>query len=346
MTQKPSAPTLQDVADAAGVSTATVSRCLNAPEKVVQSTRDRVMAAVSALGYAPNFGARAMAARRTQTVGAVVPTLENAIFARGLQAVQEELSGLGYHLLVASSSYRFEEEAAQVQALVARGADGVLLIGQDRAEETVTFLQQRGLPAVVAWTHVSDGPFPSVGFDNKQAMVKLVREVLALGHKELAVITAYTAQNDRARARLEGVREAVRDAGLDPEAVPIVETVYTIEAGAEAFEGLMAAKTRPTAVLCGNDVLAVGAIKRARQMGISVPEQVSITGFDDIEIAEVVDPELTTVRVPHNVMGRLAAKALVSLIENESPPVESQELRTFLQMRGSLAAPPDPSVSS
>ena len=146
-------PTLADVARFAGVSTATVSRCLNAPEQVQEKTRDKVLAAVAELGYSPNFSAQSLAAKRTNTIGAIIPTMDNAIFARGLQAVQEELGRVGATLLVASSSYRRDLEADQIRALVARGADGLLLIGHDRDAEVYAFLDRRQVPVVVSWAY-------------------------------------------------------------------------------------------------------------------------------------------------------------------------------------------------
>ena len=205
-------PTLEDVARRAGVSTATVSRCLNTPEKVIEATRARVMEAVEALGYSPHFGARAMAARRTNTIGAIVPTLANAIFAEGLQAFQERLSAGGYDLLLASSSYQPDQEAAQIKSLIARGADGLLLIGHDRSDSVHAFLDQRGLPVVAAWAFDPEGRLPSVGFDNYQAMRALSEAVIAEGHKRIGYISAPTDGNDRARARLSAIKAAMANA--------------------------------------------------------------------------------------------------------------------------------------
>ena len=196
------APKLQDVADAAGVSTATVSRCLNEPEKVVEATRQRVMQAVNALGYAPNFNARSLAAGRSQTIGAVIPTMENAIFAEGVQAFQEKLQGAGYTLLIASSSYDADVEADQIRTLVARGADALLLIGFDRDSSVYEFLETREVPVLVAWNHRPDAEQISIGFDNRAAMKALVEHAVALGHKRIGMISAWTAANDRARARV------------------------------------------------------------------------------------------------------------------------------------------------
>ncbi len=328
-------PTLEDVAARAGVSTATVSRSLNEPHRVSKATRDRVMAAVRELGYAPNFGAQALAAKRTNTFGAIIPTMENAIFARGLQAFQEHLSLHGITLLVASSSYSADLEEKQIRALVARGADALLLIGHDRTPQSYVFLENRKIPHVVAWVYDSAQPRLSIGFDNRKAMAALTRRVLDLGHQSIAAIVADVSENDRARERLQGVREAMRQAGMDPEDLRVVETPYSIANGAEAFAELMRHEERPTAVLCGNDVLAAGALKMARSLGIDVPGEVSITGFDDIELAEIVSPALTTVHVPHREMGKGAARLLIALRDGKHPG-SSVELEATVQWRETL----------
>ena len=331
------APTLDDVARIAGVSTATVSRCLNAPERVTAKTREKVLSTVEALGYTPNFAARVMAARRTFTIGAIIPTMENAIFARGLQSFQEELHLRGYTLLVSSSAYQPEIEHEQIKALVARGADGLLLIGHDRDSAIYDYLARQRVPAVAAWSFRTDGAIPSIGFDNERAMSDLARDVLRAGHREIAMISGMVRGNDRARARLAGLRRAMADHGLDPLNLCVIETPYEIENGADAFSELMQRMPRPTAVLCGNDVLAAGALRRARQSGLRVPQDVSITGFDDLELSRLVVPALATVHVPHREMGREAARMLVDMVEGKTEG-RSLELATTLRLRGSLGA--------
>lgn len=316
MHAKRPAPTLQDVADAAGVSTATVSRCLNFPDQVAERTRTKVQAAISALGYSPNFGAKAMAARRTNTIGAIIPTMENAIFARGLQAFQEELRLHGFTMLVASTSYRPDVEEEQIRSLVARGADALLLIGHERAPDIYNFLEAQGVPALVTWAFDPASNQPSIGFDNTAAMQEMAAQVIGLGHKRLALISAEVAQNDRAQARYTGIRNAMDAAGLNANDLQFVETKYGIEEGAAAFGQIMTSSHKPTAIFCGNDVLAVGALRRARELGIGVPSDVSIIGFDDIELAQIAYPSLTTVHVPHREMGRRAGLALAKLIKD------------------------------
>ncbi len=332
-------PTLADVARLAKVSTATVSRCLNSPDQVIERTRARVMEAVKDLGYAPNFSARSLAAKQTNTIGAVIPTMENAIFARGIQAFQEELGRHGYTLLVASSSYQEALEEEQIRTLAARGADGLLLIGYHRADHVREFLKARNIPTLLAWAYDKDGDLPAIGFSNKNAMADLARIVFEKGHRQVGMISAHSASNDRARDRLAGVMLAAAEAGLDPDRIHVIETTYGIETGAAAFRQLMAWTPRPTVVFCGNDVLAFGALRAAKEMGMSVPDDVSITGFDGIELASFADPPLTTVHVPHREMGRRAAGMLVEMVTNRTTP-DSVELQTDIRLRRTLGPPP------
>jgi len=151
----------------------------------------------------------------------------------------------------------------------------------------------------------------------------------------LALISAEIATNDRARARLAGIGDAMRDAGLAPDDLVTIQTPYGIDNGATAFAALMQREPRPTAIFCGNDVLAVGAVRRARELGIIVPDDVSIVGFDDIELAQVAYPMLTTVHVPHREMGRRAARALVAAVLHGTA-IEAVELIADVHMRDSL----------
>ncbi|GAB4291331.1 MAG: LacI family DNA-binding transcriptional regulator [Roseovarius sp.] len=339
MRETRNAPTLEDVARAAGVSSATVSRVLNAPDKVAEQTRRRVRQAVLQLGYVPHFGARAMAANRTRTIGAIIPTMENAIFARGIQAFQEALHAQGYTLLVASSSYSPELEQEQIETLVARGADGLLLIGHDRDAGVLDFLARHRVPALVAWSCDPGARLPSVGFDNRAAMHALAARALDMGHRRIGLITAPLARNDRARGRAEGIWQAIAEAGLPAAALRVEETAYGIETGAEAFGRIVSGPRPPSLVFCGNDVLAVGALMRAREMGLAVPGEVSITGFDDIDLARIVLPALTTVHVPHREMGTRAAKVLIDMVEGRGAG-ERVVLGTEIRLRDTLAPPP------
>lgn len=296
------------------------------------------MAAVHELGYAPNFSARALMARRTNTIGVVIPTMENAIFARGVQAFQEELVRHGYTLLIASSGYEEALEAEQIRTLVTRGADALLLIGYHRAPEIYEFVARRGVPLLVAWACDPALDPPAIGFDNAAAMAALARHALGLGHRRLGMISAPATANDRARGRIAGVRRAMHEAGLSPEALSVVETPYGIDSGADAFRQIVSTAPETTLVLCGNDVLALGALRAAKATGMQVPCDVSVTGFDDIDIALLAEPALTTVHVPHREMGRRAADLLLARLRGDDVP-RTTALTTHLCLRASLGPP-------
>ena len=332
---KPEAPpTLQDVARAAKVSTATISRTLNSPDKVATDTRRRIEQVIKKLGYTPNFSGRALACNRSNTVGAIIPTMANAMFAGGLQVFQEVLSEASYNLLVASSGYNFDTELQQIKSLVAQGADGLMLIGASRPPETKRFLELRNIPYIIAWSYQHNDKHYYAGFDNIKAASSIADEVLKRGHRHIAMIAGFSQQNDRSKNRIAGVKQSIareRDARL----LNVIETDYTLDAGGDAFEKIMNESTKPTAIVCGNDVLAAGAIVRARKLGISVPNDVSVTGFDDISLATVVSPALTTVRVPQLEMGKTAAHVMLALLHTGT--AESHELTTEIVHRESLA---------
>ncbi|MCY4348195.1 MAG: LacI family DNA-binding transcriptional regulator [Aestuariivita sp.] len=338
MSQKPQS-TMSDVARRAKVSTATVSRALSAPHQVQENTRKRVLQAITDLGYAPNFGARVLAAKQTNTFGVVIPTMENAVFARGIQAFQEELGRHGKTLLIASSGYQSKLEDEQVRTLVARGADALLLIGYDRPKELYDFLDRRSVPTLVIWSFSANEARTAIGFDNRKSMAELASLVIAYGHTRIGCLSAPTADNDRARARVDGIKSAMTSAGLDCRQLELIETPYAIENAELAFHALMNRAPRTTAVICGNDVLAIGALRAAREMDLRVPEDVSITGFDDLEIALLAEPALTTVHVPHRQMGRRAARMLIQML-NQTGELRSVELQTEIKQRYSLAPAP------
>lgn len=336
--QTPSLPTLEDVAKVAGVSTATVSRSLNTPDDVAEKTLLRVQSAVEQLGYSPNFGAQALAAKRTNTIGAVIPTMENAIFARGLQAFQETLVENGSTLLVASSSYQREREEVQIRSLIARGADAILLIGEDRREEVYEFLRKRGIPYVLAWNYRQDSDHCFVGFNNRSAAFDIARTTLKLGHRNIGMIAGLTSENDRARDRVLGVRDAIAEYNISEENFSLVEAPYDFSSAGDAVEKLLNKNPELTVIICGNDILAIGAAKRMKSVGLRIPQDISLTGFDDIEVSSIIEPELTTVHIPHRKMGKIAAEQLLEMRRTHTIS-KSIELKPFIVERQSLAKP-------
>lgn len=330
--------TIADVARRAGTSKATVSRVLNRPDTVKPELREAVERAMRELAYVPLGAARSLATKRTRTIGAVVPTVDNAIFARFLDALQSELSEHGMLLLLASSWYEPERELAEVRALVERGVEGIALIGTSRDPATYELLRARDLPCVLGMVCDEALPVNSVGWNNRLEMRKVANFMIDLNHRHLAMVAGITKDNDRARDRVIGAQEAARDRGLTIDPRDIVEARYSIEAGRAGMAQLLRRRPRPTAVMCGNDVLAVAAVLEALSQGLQIPRDISITGFDDLELAANFFPPLTTMHVHADEIGRNAARLLLTHQERGGRP-EAVYLRPDLIVRDTTVPP-------
>jgi LacI family transcriptional regulator len=332
---------LDDVARAAGVSLATASRALSAPQLLRPATLLRVLNAARLLGYLPHGAARALASRRTHTIGAVIPTLDNAIFASATQALQRELGEHGYQLLLGSHEYDPQRDFQVTRALLERGVDGLVLVGTDHSPELYRLLLGFRSPYVLTWSIDESGHHHCVGFNNREAAARVTQYLYDLGHRAFAVISGLTTHNDRARDRITGVREALIARGLALDASRVVETSFSVQSGREALREVLRNAPRPTAVICGNDILAQGAMLEAAALGIAVPQSLSITGFDDMELAAQLPPGLTTIRIPSAEIGRRSAQHILARLNGEKT-----EMRTVLAVelivRGSTAPPREP----
>ncbi|MDX1606133.1 MAG: LacI family DNA-binding transcriptional regulator [Candidatus Competibacterales bacterium] len=329
---------LSDVARRAGVSTASVSRVLNSPERVSPATRSRVETAIAELGYIPHGAARALASRRTRTIGAIVPTLDNAIFAACISALQRRLKQAGYTLLLACSDYQPQEELRECLALLGRGVEGVMLVGARHDPRLYALLADKAVPHVDSWVHDPASVHPCIGFDNRRAAARITEHLLALGHRRIAMVAGQTRHNDRAADRVVGVCETLRARGLDWPGDYLIEQPYGIAEGREALRRLWTLRPRPTAVIGGNDVLAFGVLLEALAAGIRVPQDLSVTGFDDLPLASHIQPPLTTLRVPSAGIGTLAGDYLLARIAGETPP-SRREVEVELVTRATTAAP-------
>ncbi len=334
--RKSAVATVADVARLAQVSSATVSRALNQPGVVRAEARARIEAAIVELGYVPDAGARALSTKRSGTIGAVIPTIDNAIFAKGIAALQKYLDTQGYQLLVAVTEYDLQIESRQALDLVARGVDGLVFMGNSQLPSLTALLKRRSLPCVHVGVPSAVGGAPVVGFDNQSAAARATRFILDLGHREVAMLAGITQDNDRARDRLGGVRQALKEARLTLPAHRVVEKPYNLAAAREGLRELLAHNPPPTAVLCGNDVLAFGALMEAARQKIKVPRDLSIVGFDDLELARHLEPALTTMHVPTEEMWRLGGERLLAMIRGEKVPAVT-EVEVTLVVRESTA---------
>jgi LacI family transcriptional regulator len=246
----------------------------------------------------------------------------------------DRLAEAGHQLLIATHDYSPATEESQAVNLLTRGADALVLCGTGQRPALLARLRARGVPVV----HVMSWPPPPglacVGFDNARAMAPVVRYLMDLGHRRIAMLAGLTRDNDRAAARLTGVRAALEAAGLPLPAGRVVERRYALAEAREGLQRLMEATPPPTAIVCGNDVLAFGALFEAQRLGLQVPRDLSIVGFDDLELASHVQPALTTVHVPAETMWRRAAEHVLALLDGREPP-PAAEVEVSFVVRGS-----------
>lgn len=318
----PASVGLRDVARAAGVSIATVSRAMNTPARVSTQLRLRIEAASRDLGWVPHGAARALTTKRSNAIGAVFPTLSHGDFARAAEALQDELRRSGYTLLLACSNYDPEQEYQLVRQFVERGVDALVLVGALHKPELTSLLQTRGLPSVNTFVYDEKTHGTCIGPDNRKAMHKMTEYLVGLGHRRFGVIAQSIAHNDRAEARLRGIKDVLERNSLELKHLHFAGGRWGVQEGKLLFRKIMASKPNPTAVVCGNAYLAVGAMLEAAALNLAVPGDVSIVGYDDIEIMTELPVSVTTVRVRSDEVGRRAGQYLMARLEERPIGIE------------------------
>ncbi|MEJ8797768.1 LacI family DNA-binding transcriptional regulator [Trinickia caryophylli] len=310
---------LGDVARRAGVSTATVSRVFNEPGKVSAEVQARVHEAARALNWIPNAAGRALASTRTHIVGAIIPTLDNHVFASQVAGMQAVMAAHGFTLLLGCSNYDPSQALTQVRAMLARGVEAVSVVGEAQPPELFELLENQGVPYVVTYAYRDASPRCCIGFDNRAAFGQLTSHLLELGHRDFAIIMQPSANNDRVEARLAGIQRSLAERGIAVRPSHRREGPATLRFGRESLRAIwQAPEPRPSAVICGNDNLALGALLEAEALGIRVPAELSITGFDDIELAREIRPALTTMWVDTRAIGERAASALLDMLGGQT----------------------------
>ncbi|MYG53017.1 MAG: LacI family DNA-binding transcriptional regulator [Rhodospirillaceae bacterium] len=308
-------PGIVDVAERAKVSPATVSRYFNDPDIVRYRTRERIRKAVEDLGYVRNRAMRSMVGGATGSIGLVIPTIDNAIFSEMLQAFSSALATHGRTMLIAAHGYDLAREAVLVHSLSEQRVDALALIGLEHRPETLAQIERQGIPAAMLWNYRPDQDWPCIGFDNELAGRLAAEHLLTLGHRDILFATAEERSNDRAADRRRGALDAVRGAGLPVSEGRRIVCPYDIRMSKELIAGTLRAGDRPSAIFAGNDVIAQGALFAATSLGIRVPDDLSVIGIGDFRGSDAFEPGLTTVRIPARRIGRLAADALVEMID-------------------------------
>lgn len=333
--------TIADVAGRAGVSTATVSRVLTGASASRPATLARVMAAARELDYRPSAVARALKRRTTLTLGLLVTDIENPFFPQVVRAVEDAAHELGYGLLLCNAADDPQRELAYINLLLERRVDGVVVASSRVTRRHAALLARSPVPVVLVNSEARGSGLPAITTDNRRAARLAAEHLLRLGHTVLAHVTAPPV-NAAAGLRLAGVRDALRAAGT-PTELAIVMGDGHVEAGERAVAELLARAPAVTAIVCYNDLTAIGALRAARAAGRRVPADLSIVGFDDIDLAGWTDPPLTTVAQPTAEMGRRAVEHLAARLEAGATSIDDGSviihLPAVLVERGSTAPP-------
>lgn len=323
------------VAKAAKVSASTVSRYFNHPDLVKLATRRKIDSAVRNQGYIRNRAAQTIHGIRSGTIGVLIPTLDHAIFAEVVQAFSDTVAEYGFTILLASYGYDQKREYANLRKLLEHRVDGVVLTGLDHDEAIFQLIDSQNIPSVLMWNYAETSRYPSIGADNELAGKLIADHVLSLGHRDIAYMFPPTIGNDRAEGRRSSVIKTLNAAGVIVPEPWQLTTVYSISTSKRDTQGLLKLSKKPTAIICGNDILATGALYGATAMGLSVPRDISVAGIGDFKGASEIEPALTTVRLPAKRIGQKAAIALTNAIVKPDEIVMGSHCEPELIVRAS-----------
>ncbi|MEM9578413.1 MAG: LacI family DNA-binding transcriptional regulator [Pseudomonadota bacterium] len=329
--------TLSDVAREAGLSTAAVSRYLNSKLDLPNETKARVDAAIAKLDYRPNQMARRLTMGRTEAIALLVPEITNPFFAALAAAIETEARSHGYSVYLSSSGGSLDREIESLQRLSERHMDGLILCTNRPDDGSLAAQLERHRNVVLADEDVAGPQLGRVFVDNRLGAKLATRHLIGFGHRDIAIIAGPKTLFS-GRERLAGFREAMAKANVPVDKRRVFQGSYSMDYGRQVARSLLAGPARPTAIFACSDFVATGVLEVARALSISVPDELSIIGFDDMPFASMLSPGLTTVHQPVDDLGKHAVRALLSTFDDPSPP-ETRGLPVKLVVRDSVAAP-------
>ncbi|TAN33869.1 LacI family transcriptional regulator [bacterium] len=333
-------PTITDVARRARVSAATVSYVLNDRPGVGEASRRRVLAAAEVLGYRRNRLARGLRDGRSHVLGLLLANIANPFYPEIAAGVIAVAADSGYQVFVSHTGEDQAQQRREVEALSDHGCDGLIFTSVIEADrELLRHLMQAGPPFVQAVRRVRGIRADYVGIDNRAAGRDVILHLAAMGHTDIALIAGPPASS-ASRGRYEGMREALKESGLALPAGRFTESALTREAGYQAATSLLQSRKRPTAIACGNDMIALGAIDAAIEAGVRMPAEMAVTGFDDMSFASSRMVNLTTISQPLREIGATAVELLRGRLRDPSRPPQEVILPHQLIVRGSSSTSP------
>lgn len=324
---------LRDVAREAGVSVATVSRVINNSPRVTKATKLKIEKVISRLEFTPDPVARALTIGRTKTVGAVIPTLDHAIFSNFLNSLEEGLAAVGYALVVATTDGDPDIEASRTRALLEMGVEGVVLSGMVHRPETDQLANRYGAPVILTSCYSTSAVYPTIGYDNSGLARLAMRHLHDLDHKDIQIVHGPLKNNDRTQARLAGAQAFASEFNIR---LTSVEVELSEAGGVEAVKRLIQLTRKPTALLCLSDVIALGSIFELQRTSLRTPQDISVMGFDNLDWSVHSEPPLTSISLPVRQMGQQTAEAIFGKLEHDIE-IKPQLIEGSLITRASTA---------
>lgn len=333
---------MRDVAEQAGVSVTTVSHVLNRSRPVNEDVRDRVLATMDSLGYRPNALARSLRRKETLTIGVIIPDSSNPFFAEVTRGIEEFSFEAGYNVILCNSAGQAARERRYTQTLIEKWVDGIAVAPVEDELDHIRAALHRGIPTVVLDREPRDVACGVVLVNNRAGGRQAVDHLLARGHRRIACIVAHAAARPGSTGRVDGYRDGMRVAGLEPEELLVYVDdlqqggeLTEMQAGYAAMREVLARSSPPPAVFLTNDLMAIGAMRAIAEQGLDIPRDVAVVGFDDIALASYTSPPLTTVAQPRLEMGRLVAEMLVGRSRESRLQPERHVLEARLVVRES-----------
>lgn len=329
--------TIKDIAKEAGFSTATVSKVLNKKDgNITEATRQKVLKAVEELNYIPNAAARSLVTRKTKTIGLIIPDITNPFFPELARGAEDQANALGYNIIFCNTDDHFDKEKKYINMLAEKLVDGIIFTQSAQLGDEFKEIQRLGIPLVLIDRDISiEGVKGRVLVDNYHGAYKGVKHMILKGYKKIAFITG-PLTTKTAKDRLKGYKQALKDYKIPYDETLVLEGQYKSHWGEEAILKLLNQKKLFDSIFCGNDLIAIGAIKQLKENNLEVPEDIGILGYDDIYFSKFMSPALTTIMQPKYLMGQKAVEILVSCIEGKKMEEKNITLKTKLIQRDSL----------
>ncbi|WP_338449135.1 catabolite control protein A [Niallia oryzisoli] len=309
--------TIYDVAREANVSMATVSRVVNGNPNVKPTTRKKVLEVIDRLGYRPNAVARGLASKKTTTVGVIIPDISNVFFAELARGIEDIATMYKYNIILSNSDQNKDKELHLLNTMLGKQVDGLVFMSGNITKEHVEEFEKSPVPIVLAGSIEETGKIPSVNIDHEQAAFDAVTTFIEEGHKTIGLVIGPLHDPINIHKKLAGYKRALSEAGIEYNEELIVEGDYTYDSGIEAFEKLLEAQNRPTAIMVGSDEMALGVVHGAEDKGFVIPDDFEVITSDNTRLSLMVRPQLTTIVQPLYDIGAVAMRLLTKLMNKE-----------------------------